>query len=485
MSFNSLEFFLFFPVVTALFFWVAPRHQVPLLLAASCFFYVYEHTQHFFLVLYSALLSYVGALALARMEGKSRRWLLAVLIGGALWPLLYYKYWNFAAQNLNPLLLAWGYAKMELREGALPVGISFFTFQVIGYLVEVSTGRFTAEANFQRFFLFKLFYPQLVAGPIEKPQNLLPQLKESHSFVYRRVTDGLRLMAWGFFKKVVISDELAMYTARIFEQPENYGAPALLMAAVFYSFRIYCDFSGYTDIGKGVARVMGIELVRNFDSPYLSRSVAEFWNRWHISLFHWFRDYVYIPLGGSRAGRAKFYRNIMIVFLLSGLWHGANWTFVIWGALNGFYMVASHFTKDSQARFKKAIGLSDWPLLERWLDVGVTFSFITFAWIFFKAKDLGQAILFIRRLFTEWGYAGKLFSREGMAISGQSFLYCVFLICVLLLLDRMPVRDRIRSWVASRKLPLRWAVYYAVVAWIMISFMRYRATPPTFIYFQF
>ncbi len=282
----------------------------------------------------------------------------------------------------------------------LPIGLSFHTFQSMSYTIEVYRGHQAAERNFARFALYVMFYPQLVAGPIERPQNLLQQLKERHEFSYERARAGLQLMAWGFFKKIAVADRLAPAVNSVYADPSSYSGSAILLATYLFAIQIYCDFSGYSDIAIGAAQVMGFRLMRNFDHPYFSRSIPEFWRRWHISLSTWFRDYVYVPLGGSRTTTQRRALNLMAVFLLSGLWHGASWTFVIWGALNGAYMVASY----ASAKIRRAVvalsGLDRLPYVHAAITGIITFHLVLAAWVFFRAESIGDALFAFRAIAT-------------------------------------------------------------------------------------
>ena len=282
------------------------------------------------------------------------------------------------------------------------MGLSFHTFQAMSYTIEVYRGRQKAERHFGIYALYVMFYPQLVAGPIERPQNLIHQFYEEHRFDYDRVVSGLQLIAWGLFKKVVVADRLAKVVNVVYAGPSQYGGPPLVIATVFFAFQIFCDFSGYSDIAIGSARVMGFTLMNNFNRPYHSQSIAEFWRRWHISLSTWFRDYVYIPLGGNRLSVPRWYANILVVFLVSGLWHGARWTYVIWGALHGIFLIVGAVTEKFRARITAAIGLGRHPFFHNPLRVLFTFALVNLGWIFFRASSVRDAWQILTRLFTGW-----------------------------------------------------------------------------------
>jgi D-alanyl-lipoteichoic acid acyltransferase DltB (MBOAT superfamily) len=296
----------------------------------------------------------------------------------------------------------------------------------MSYTIEVYRGAQKAERHFGIYSLYVMFYPQLVAGPIERPQNLLHQFREKHNFEYERVVDGLKLMVWGLFKKLVIADRLALYVNAVYNNSEHHSGITLLLATIFFAFQIYCDFSGYSDIAIGAARVMGFNLMTNFDRPYFSKNIAEFWKRWHISLSTWFKDYLYIPLGGNRVSVPRWYFNLFIVFLISGLWHGANWTYIIWGALNGFYLVFASITQKYRNKFSGFIGINKLPLLNNFIQIAITFSLSCFAWIFFRATSLSQALEIVKKIAS---FKGPLYNQNASVLL-FSLLGIVFLLMV-------------------------------------------------------
>jgi D-alanyl-lipoteichoic acid acyltransferase DltB (MBOAT superfamily) len=330
--FNSAEFALFFPVVVFLYFAVQSRHRWALLLAASCVFYMAAIPAYILILAFTIGTDYVAGLLIERARGRWRAVWLAASVAANLGVLFFFKYYDFAVGSAGPLARMLGMPVPSPLNLILPIGLSFHTFQALSYTIEVYRGRYPAERHLGIFALYVMFFPQLVAGPIERPAHLLPQFREDHRFDPAKARDGLRLMAWGLLKKVVIADRLAIITNQVFLAPTTYAGPHLTLATLAFAYQIYCDFSGYTDIARGSARVIGFELRRNFNSPYAAASVQEFWRRWHMSLSTWFRDYVYIPLGGSRQGDARRDRNVIVTFLASALWHGANWTFLVWGA---------------------------------------------------------------------------------------------------------------------------------------------------------
>ena len=487
MLFNSLEFLIFFPVVTILYFTLPLRGQVLLLLATSCIFYMAFIPAYLLVLLVLILIDYFAALAIEQTRGHARKWLLGLSIFSTCFALFIFKYFNFLNSNLAAFarLIHWNYSA-EVFHIILPIGLSFHTFQSLSYVIEVYQGRQKVEKNLAVYALYVMFYPQLVAGPIERPQNLLHQFYERHSFDYARVTNGLKLMAWGFFKKLVIADRLALFVNTAYDQPQEYAGISFIVATFFFAFQIYCDFSGYSDIAIGAAEVMGFKLMQNFNRPYFSRSIGEFWRRWHISLSSWFRDYVYIPLGGSRVSRLRLYLNIFLTFLMSGLWHGASWNFMIWGALNGFYLIFSLATQKIRGRFAHAIGLNQFPQLHTLLQIGMTFTFICFAWIFFRANSVQDAFYIVTHLFSTTGkYAGE--GTHGLAallIGQQRFdFYIVSLsITILLTIHLIQERTRIRQALMLKPAWVRWSLYYAI---LLITLSCGVSSQTQFIYFQF
>jgi len=352
MLFNSLEFAIFFPVVAALYFLLPFRWRTPMLLVASSIFYMAFIPAYILILLVTILIDYWAGIYLERVTGRGRRTLLIVSILATCAVLFVFKYYTFFTGSFAGLSgwLGWPLSWPTLHI-ILPIGLSFHTFQSLSYVVEVYFGRQKAEKNFITYATYVMFFPQLVAGPIERPQNLLHQFYENHSFDYERVTSGLKRMAWGFFKKLVVADRLALYVNDVYASPPAFNGLQLTIATVFFAYQIYCDFSGYSDIAIGSARVLGFRLMENFNTPYYSSSISEFWRRWHISLSTWFRDYVYLPLGGSRVSAPRRYFNLLTTFTVSGLWHGASWTYVFWGLINGLYLVFGLATKEFRSRY--------------------------------------------------------------------------------------------------------------------------------------
>lgn len=401
MLFNSRTFLFFFLIVTGGYFALPHRFRWMFLVAASMVFYAAFIPKYLFIILALAITDYVVGILLERTPDSKKRLVLTVSICANLGMLAVFKYFNFFNQNVKELadLIGWNYG-LDMLSLALPLGISFHTFQGLSYVIEVYRGRQKAERHFGIYLLYVIFYPQLVAGPIERPQNLLHQFREKHEFSYSRVSGGIKLMLWGLFKKVVIADRLALLVNQVYthNNPTDFSSFTVLAATVGFAVQIYCDFSGYTDVARGAASVMGFRLMENFRRPYHAASVAEFWRRWHISLSSWFRDYVYIPLGGNRAGKIRQYTNIGIVFFLSGLWHGANWTFIFWGLLHGCYLIFSDFTHAFRLRIVQMMRLERVPRLLHTMRIGITFGLVTIGWVFFRADSVSEAFAILSHI---------------------------------------------------------------------------------------
>src|SRR6185437_2285376 len=399
MLFNSLSFLLFFPLTTIIYFLLPHRWRWVHLLICSCVFYAALIPVYLLILFAIIAIDYVAALLIASARGQVRSAWLTLSIVANVGVLAFFKYFNFASDNLHQLanLIHWNYPVRHLGM-LLPIGLSFHTFQSMAYAIEVYRGRQEPERNPGIYALYVMFYPQLVAGPIERPQHLLHQFRRRHRFDADRVMDGLRMMLWGLFKKLVIADRLATVVDAIYAQPSHAGGSYLILATWLFAVQIYCDFSGYSDMAIGAARVLGIELVRNFDRPYASQSIPEFWRRWHISLSSWFRDYLYIPLGGNRVALPRWCFNVLIVFLISGLWHGANWTFAIWGALHGGYVIASRLSQPMRERLASTLAIDRTTTLYGVWRILVTFNLVSFAWIFFRAPTLADAGAILKRI---------------------------------------------------------------------------------------
>ena len=489
MLFNSLAYLLFFPAVALLYFLLPHRWRPVHLLLASCFFYAAFVPAYLLVLGFTILIDYAAGLLIEPARGRQRTAWLFLSLAANVGVLAAFKYYNFFAGNVNDLLhaLVGQPPALPLLDVLLPIGLSFHTFQAMSYTIEVYRGRQPAERHPGIYALYVMFFPQLVAGPIERPQQLLPQFRERHAFRYDDATHGLRFILWGMFKKVVIADRLALFTDPVFNDPRSYSPVVLLLAAFFFSFQIFCDFSGYSDIAVGSARVMGFRLMQNFDRPYAARTVAGFWTRWHISLSSWLRDYVYIPLGGNRVPVPRWCLNIGVVFLLSGLWHGANWTFVVWGALHALYVLGEAGSNALRSRFGIATRPDRVPGLYGAGQVMLTFSLVTFAWIFFRSRSLEDAFYVAGQLVRVPGQAGEWFA-AGQPVLGPlpitpgKLLYCLGLVVLLEVLHAAQGKRPPFAGLRTKPVYLRWAVYYAFLAAILLAGV-FDSRP--FIYFQF
>ena len=396
MLFNSLDFLLFFPIVTILYFLLPHKYRWIHLLLASCIFYMAFVPVYILILFFTIVIDYIAGIVIENAEKKKRKFFLTVSIVANAGVLAVFKYYNFFIGNVNDLLhsLHVSTANIPFLSILLPIGLSFHTFQAMSYTIEVYRGKQKAEKHFGIYALYVMFYPQLVAGPIERPQNMLHQFREKHNFDSQNLLEGLRLMLWGFFKKLVIADRLALYVNSVYNSPGNYHYMNLIIATIFFAIQIYCDFSGYSDIAIGAAKTMGFNLMTNFNKPYFSKNIQEFWKTWHISLSTWFRDYVYISLGGNRVPVKRIYFNVAIVFVVSGFWHGANWTYIVWGALHAFYILFYMFLKNT---FR--INIKENRLLNL-AYIAFTFLIVAFAWIFFRANSVSDAFLIVSHIFT-------------------------------------------------------------------------------------
>ncbi|RXK49662.1 MBOAT family protein [Aquirufa rosea] len=396
MVFNSLQFLVFFGIVTSAYFLLAPKFRWFLLLAASCYFYMAFVPMYLGILGFTIVIDYLAGIYLERFQGNAKKLFLALSLLANVGVLVIFKYYHFIDQNISWLSASLGNPlRLPVLDMILPIGLSFHTFQAMSYTIEVYRGHQKAERNFGIYSLYVMFYPQLVAGPIERPQNLLHQFYEVHAWDWNRVKSGLLQMASGIFKKVVIADRLALLVDPSYQQITEQSSGTLALAAVFYSFQIYCDFSGYSDVAIGAARVMGFNLMNNFNVPYMAKSLPEFWRRWHISLSTWFKDYVYFSLGGNRVSVPRWYMNIMIVFVFSGIWHGASWNFVIWGALHGLFQIIGLSINRVAPSLAAEAQKSE---LVRWAYRLFTFVLVTFAWVFFRLRSFSEVKQYFKSL---------------------------------------------------------------------------------------
>jgi alginate O-acetyltransferase complex protein AlgI len=480
MLFNTLQFLIFFPIVVCLYFAVLYRLRWALLLAASYYFYMCWKAEYLILILASTLIDYIAGLCMGRhTERAPRRKYLILSLAVNLGLLFSFKYWNFFSASLRATLEGLNiFYDVPSFDILLPVGISFYTFQTLSYTIDVYRGDKKPEKHLGIFALYVAFFPQLVAGPIERSTHLLPQFWKKHDFDYQRVRSGLLLMLWGLFKKIVIADRLAVYVNHVYNSPGDFTGAPMILATYFFTFQIYCDFSGYSDIAIGAARVMGFDLMTNFNRPYFATSIRDFWKRWHISLTTWFRDYLYIPLGGNRAGRWRWFFNLYIVFLLSGLWHGANWTFLVWGALHGLYLIFAILTSDLRKRLARLFNMNRFPKLLHMLQVIITFHLVLLAWVFFRANTLADAILILRRMFI----IDPANLNINVTLGTRGIAIAVLSIVIMQLVHWFGERCDLRQWFDAKPLLVRWAVYI-LLAFSIMNLGAVDEIP--FIYFQF
>ena len=485
MSFDSIQFLVFFPIVIALYFIIPFKKRWILLLIASYYFYMCWRVDYIILIMISTIIDYICSNQMSKINLKQKRkkWLIISLISN-LGILFGFKYFNFFSEEIQILFNHYNiFYEVPFFNVLLPVGISFYTFQTLSYTIDVYNNKTPAQKHLGVFAVYVSFFPQLVAGPIERSNHLLPQFFKEHKFSYDRVKSGLQKMLWGFFKKLVIANNLAILVNGVYNNVDNYTGAALLVATIFFTFQIYCDFSVYSDIAIGTARVMGFELRENFKRPYFSKSIQEFWQRWHITLSSWFKDYLYIPLGGNRVVKWKWYYNIIITFLLSGLWHGANWTFIIWGALHGTYLVFA-ITLNSPKQYLSEIIRKYSLKFNKILDVTITFILVVFAWIFFRANNLDDAIYVIKNMLTdvnEYSNIGMQF--RGIGIYFNDLLKCVILIFFLIGYSLYERSDDVWQKLQSKPIWVRWSLYYLMLYGIL--FLAPHSTINNFIYFQF
>lgn len=489
MLFNSLQYLIFFPIVVGLFFSIPHRFRWTLLLAASYYFYMCWKPEYVLLIMASTLIDYYAGIQMGKIarKKKRKRYLILSIVTnlGLLFSFKYFNFFNDSARSFfDSVNIFYDIPALDIL---LPVGISFYTFQTLSYSIDVYRGTRAPEKHLGIFAVYVSFFPQLVAGPIERSTRLLPQFHKQQHFDYQRMSDGIKLMLWGFFKKIVIADRLALYVNEVYNNPGDYSGAPLIMATYFFAIQIYCDFSGYSDIAIGSAKVMGYDLMTNFRRPYFSKSITEFWKRWHISLSSWFRDYLYIPLGGGRVKLSRWHFNILAVFLISGMWHGANWTFLIWGALHGSYIVFSRMTKDIRSRISSIVGLEHKPQVQKLIRIFVTFHLVVFAWIFFRANSLADALLIIQNMAViDWSSLARDlvsgFNADHAVLGGADMLVSLLVIAFLIVVELIGRRESFRLYLGSKPLWVRWSAYYGLIVSIILFGIYEHAE---FIYFQF
>lgn len=495
MSFNSIHFLIFFPLVTTVYFLLPYKIKYLWLLLSSYYFYMCWNPKYALLIGFSTITTYLSGLFIDKANSMSETQksiilkklclILSLIINLGI--MFLFKYYNFFTSSL---IKALSYINITLTiptfDFLLPVGISFYTFQALSYTVDVYRNDIPAEKNIAKYALFVSFFPQLVAGPIEKSKDLLYPFNNDAKFEYYRVKSGLIQMMWGYFKKVFIADRLSILVDTVYNSPYEYAGFQIIIATLFFAFQIYCDFSAYSDIAIGSAKVLGINLTTNFRQPYFSQSIKEFWRRWHITLSSWFKDYLYIPLGGNRKGTLRTYINIMIVFLSSGLWHGASITFVIWGALHGFFQVFAAIINPFKEKLHKTFNINTQVFSYKLFQVISTFILVSFAWIFFRANSFHDSKIIIKNLFifNPWILTdGSLYT---LGLESKEFFAAVIGIIILLFVDYLQTKYDLITKLSEQNLLFRWSVYITTILVILI-FGIYGPgyNDAQFIYFQF
>ena len=478
MLFNTIDFAIFLPIVFLCYWFLfknSLKGQNAFLVVASYFFYGWWDWRFLALIAFSSVVDYLIGIQLGKENQlKNRRLLLFTSIVVNLGFLGFFKYYNFFVDNF---VAAFKFLGHDISGGhleiILPVGISFYTFQTLSYSIDVYRKKLEPTTDIVSFFAFVSFFPQLVAGPIERASNLLPQFQKARVFVYEKASNGMRQVLWGLFKKMVIADNCAQYVNMVYAEHEAYGASSLLLAAILFAFQIYCDFSGYSDIAIGTSRLFGFDLKKNFAFPYFSRDIAEFWRRWHISLSTWFRDYLYIPLGGSRNGRIGTVVNIFIIFIVSGFWHGDKWTFIIWGALNALYFVPLYIFNLNRKNLGDISENRLFVLPKEAIQIVLTFGLTVIAWIFFRSSSVEQAFSFIK----------GLFQKSILTVPEMLPVFTLALLALFIILEWLGRHHEygIEKLVSKYKTPVRWTFYISLAFIISI----FSAREQVFIYFQF
>jgi alginate O-acetylation protein len=483
MLFNSLDFAIFLPIFFILYWYVTNRNlqlQNFLIVVASYIFYGWWDWRFLFLIFFSSITDYIIGKCLQITEKeKYRKTLLWISIVTNIGFLGFFKYYNFFVDSFVTAFSFFGKSiSVNSLDIILPVGISFYTFQTLSYTIDVYKKKLEPAKDIISFLAFVSFFPQLVAGPIERATNLLPQFYKKRVFEYDKAVDGMRQMLWGLFKKVVIADNCAEYANAIFNNYTDFSGSTLVLGAIFFTFQIYCDFSGYSDMAIGMSRLFGFDLMKNFAFPYFSRDIAEFWRRWHISLSTWFRDYLYIPLGGSKGSLLKIVRNTFIIFLVSGFWHGANWTFIIWGFLNALYFLPLLLVKRNRRNLDIVAQNRVLPTIKELLSMLTTFFLTVFAWIFFRAESVSQAFSYINRIFTK-----ELLKLPIIIGSGKKELLVILLTMIFVIIEWIGRRNEyaIEKLFISNKRWIRWGFYYII---LLVIFLM-AGKEQEFIYFQF
>jgi alginate O-acetyltransferase complex protein AlgI len=483
MLFNSLDYLIFFPVVVALYFALPVRWRWLLLLMASYYFYMCWKVEYVFLILFTTIVDYFAALKMGQASSKKKKkpWLILSLVVN-LGMLAGFKYFNFFTDSANLLFSEFNILQpLPLFHIILPVGISFYIFQSLSYTIDVYRGIKLPEKHAGKFALYVCFFPQLVAGPIERPNHLLPQIHDPRPFDQQRLVSGLKLMLWGFFKKLVIADRLGMFVSYVYDNPSEHTGLTVILATLLFAFQLYCDFSGYTDIARGSARVLGYDLMINFNRPLIARSLRDFWNRWHISLTTWFRDYLLYSLPYIKDKKIIFrliYRNLIITYLLMGLWHGAAWTFVIFGLFHGILIVLETITEKQREWFFDLTRLNNFPALKNGLGNIMTLIVVTFSLFFFRANNLTDSLSLIKNAFD----FSKFGESIGYILKNYEVLFGILMIIALLAVEYLHAKYNLVRYVSSRPVIIRWTIYIGFIFFVLLFGVLQKQK---FIYFQF
>jgi alginate O-acetyltransferase complex protein AlgI len=489
MIFNSIEFIIFFAIFFCLYWYVFNnklKAQNILIIIGSYIFYGWWDWRFLSLIIVSSLVDYIIGLKLMNLQNpKHRKAALFISLGVNIGSLGVFKYFNFFVGSMIDLLNTLNLnANIHLLKVVLPVGISFYTFQTLSYTIDVYKGKLKPTSDIFAFFAFVSFFPQLVAGPIERALNLLPQFYSNRKFDYTLASSGVKLILIGFYKKIVVADSIALLVNGVFSSPNEFTGIPMITAIIFFAFQIYCDFSGYSDIAIGTSRLLGFNLITNFNTPYFSKSLSEFWSRWHISLSTWFRDYVYIPLGGNKVSSARLNFNIFVTFVVSGLWHGANWTFVVWGAIHGIFLILEKYIVKCKSKFVDST--TSFPSI---LTIPSTFIIVCFAWVFFRSDSLDAAFFILNNMFSD---IGTIFSFtglksiplkfRGLGVSQNDFITSLFFLFSLVTVEFIN-KNQLSNGIIIKQKFLKWSFYYALL--ISIIFWGGGNHAANFIYFQF
>ncbi len=478
MLFNSLQFLIFFTAIVFIYYIIPHRFRWFILLSASYCFYACWNINHVICLAASTAVTYYVAL---RMHaGQKKKMYLSLSIIMNLGMLFFFKYLNLFSGMINPFLKEFNiFQGSPFFQLMVPIGIAFYTLKSIGYSIDVYRGTIEPEKHFGIFALYVSFFPQIISGPIDRAGLLVPQLHERKTFDPVLLKNGIMLMLWGYYKKLAVADRLAPVVNSVYDSPMHYNGPHFIIATVLFAIQLYCDFSGYTDIARGAALAMGIRLSDNFNRPYSSRSIIEFWRRWHISLSSWFRDYLYIPLGGNRVGRQRWYLNLFITFVIAGLWHGGQMTFIIWGSLHGAYVIISRMTEKIRKKISSTLHLDRNPSAHKYVQITITASLVCFAWIFFRARTMPEAVYIIKMLPVGWESDINL---QSMGLGWIESIIIIMSIMVLFMVHKFEKHENMEQMFESKPTVVKWLFYYFIIYGIILMG---NLNQNTFIYFRF